>query len=410
MIPTAMLRTVASTYVRAFSGLPPVVWRLCLVTMLCRAGTMVVPFLTLYLTSERGMGVAAAGAFLSIWGAGSIVGSWLGGQVTDALGPMKVQWASVLAGGLGLIVVERISHPVAFGAVLFATGVLVESFRPANMTAIARSVGPGSRAKAFALLRLAINLGMGVGPAMGGVLASIDYRWLFLGNGLALWIAAPSMLGLREPPQPASAEEDGRPRSPWSDGPFLLLLGWSLALCLAFFQLLSTWPVYLVEHHGVGERAIGGLFAFNCLLVVLFEMVLMQWAEDRDRTRLIAFGALFICAGLSLLPFGTGLAWATLTVVVWSVGEMLALPLLNAVVVEHAPDRGSGRYIGAYTMVFSGAMIVAPVVGSTVYDALGPVPLWTAIGVLGPLLAVSIGPIGRRVRRRAEPRADDPAG
>lgn len=396
-----MIRTVARTYVRAFSGLPPVVWRLCLVTFLSRAGTMVVPFLTLYLTAERGMGVAAAGGLLAVWGAGSIVGSWLGGQAADAIGPVKVQWASVLLGGLGLLVLGRMVNPTAFAAVLFVSGVAGESFRPANMSAIARSVPPALRARAFALLRQAINLGMGVGPAVGGVLASVDYRWLFVGNGLALWLAALSLIGLEEPASAGSAEDDDCPGSPWTDAPFLLLLGWTLGLWLVFFQLFSTWPLYLAEHYSLGERKIGGLFAFNAALVLMFEMILIQWAAGRDRTRLIGAGAVLVCTGMFLLPFGTTLAWAALTVVVWSAGEMLALPLLNAVVGEHAPEHASGRYMGAYTMVFSAAMIAAPAAGSAVYAGFGPSRLWGAIGALGPLLAISIVPIGRVVGRRA---------
>ena len=116
-------------------------------------------------------------------------------------------------------------------------------------------------------------------------------------------------------------------------------------------------------------------------------MVLIHWAERYDRMRLVGAGAFLLCAGFGLLPLGSSLGYAALTVVIWTTGEMLALPLSGAVVVDRSGPGNSGRYMGVYSLSFGVAFLIAPVIGTWVYGAYGPATLWYGIGMLGmPLL------------------------
>jgi predicted MFS family arabinose efflux permease len=397
------MRPVLDLYRAAYAGLPRDAWILSAVLLVNRAGSMVLPFLTLYLTKSIGLSVSQAGGLLSLYGLGSVLGAWGGGWLSDRIGSLRTQQISLLATGLLFLgFIGQTSYPV-IAALVFAVSVVAEAFRPAVMTAMADRAPEESRTRCFALLRLAGNLGMAVGPAVGGVLAHLDYTWLFVADAATCLIAAALLVrGLGRAPANAPAEEpgaEGEPHSPWRDLPFLGFLGLVFVLSVVIFQIFSTMPLYLHRTYGLREDSIGLILGLNGTLIVLFEMILIHWAEKRDALRLAGVGCLVFCLGLALMPLGRGLAFAAFTVVVWTTGEMLALPLMNAAVAARATPRTRGRYMGLYTMAFSVAFVVAPGAGTWVLEHLGGAALWYGIGALGPPLALggfALAPAFRR--------------
>ncbi len=172
-------------------------------------------------------------------------------------------------------------------------------------------------------------------------------------------------------------------------------------LATAFFQVWSTLPVYYREVYGFRENTIGLLLAFNPLLIVLFEMLLIHWAARWSRMLVVGVGSFLVCAGLAWMPLGSSLVFVACTIAVWTVGEMLSLPLTNAVVADRAGPGTRGAYMGVYTMAFSVAFVFAPAGGTYVYDTLGPNVLWYGIGGLGVLLLLWSLALARHLRRDA---------
>jgi predicted MFS family arabinose efflux permease len=399
-----VFRQVFRVYHAAFSGLPRDVWLLAFVSLVNRSGTMVLPFISLYITQDRGLSVTAAGRILGVYGIGSTIGSYLGGWLSDRIGAQRSQLLSLVATGVGFLWLSVLEQPAAITIAILMVSTVAEAFRPANMAAMAQRAPETVQVRSFALLRLAANLGMGVGPAVGGVLALYSYTWLFVADAATCWAAALLLVLLL--PEPASAEEDeqtaaaGRRSSPWTDFPFVLLTLLVALLAMAFFQIFSTLPLYFRQVLGYRENVIGMLLGFNALLIVLFEMVLIHWAERKRRMLLIGVGAFLVCAGLGLTPYSVSLPLAALVIAVWTLGEMLSLPLINAVVADRAAPGSRGRYMGFYTMSFSVAFIFAPMAGTWIYENLGPRVLWTVVGALGPLLFVWAQVLASSFRRR----------
>jgi predicted MFS family arabinose efflux permease len=384
-----VLRRIVRVYRDAYSGLPRDLWLLSLITFVNRSGSMVLPFISLYLTQKRGLSVTAAGGIMGLYGVGSGIGSYLGGWLSDRIGPMRTQQLSLVTSGVGFLWLSSLEDSVAIAVAVLLVSVVAEAFRPAVMAAFAQRAPRDAQARGIALLRLAANLGLGVGPAVGGVLAVYSYRWLFVGDAITCWLAA-LLLALAfsgdEPAGPSRrAARDGR--SPWRDGPFLLLNLQIILMGIVIFQAFTTMPLYFRQSYGFREDTIGALMALNALIIVAFEMVLIHRAERHSRMRVIALGALLLCWGFALLPFGSSLYFAAFTVIVWTLGEMLALPLSGAVVVDRSDPVNRGRYMGLYSLSYGIAFLVAPVVGTFVYDRLSAETLWYAIGVLGiPLM------------------------
>jgi MFS family permease len=401
-----MLRSVLRTYRAAFAGLPRDVWLLAGVALVNRSGSMVLPFISLYLTEERGFSIALAGKLLALYGVGSMAGSWLGGWASDRFGSDRTMALSLIVSGvcfvnLGL---QRSTWAIALGVLVLST--TAEMFRPAVMSSMADRAPERLEVRSFALLRLAINLGLTVGPAVGGLLAVHGYLWLFLVDAATSWAAAGLLL--RSLPKATGDGHATKARataasSPWDDRPFLLLLAMAFVLAAVFFQIVSTVPLYLRHAYALREDAIGALLALNAVIVVLFEMVLVHSAEGRARMPRIALGCFLVCAGFGLMPFGTSLAYAAFTILVWSVGEMLALPLINAVVADRASQGSRGRYLGLYTMSFSTAFVLSPAAGTWVYEHVGRDTLWYGVLLLGVPLALAALALRRQLEETVRP-------
>jgi MFS family permease len=404
------IRAIARVYREAFSGLPREVWLLSLAALVNRAGTMVLPFFSLFLTQDRGLSILVAGRLISLYGIGSIFGSYLGGWLSDRLGSLRTQQVSLVVSGVGYLIITQVDDLLLLSAVIFLVSVIAEAFRPAVMTAVAEHAPEGLQARAFALLRLAVNLGFAFGPALAGLLALYSYDWLFVGDALTCWIAAGLLVLVPAGGRTAAADRDaaaaGAIRSPWSDGPFLLLMLIVGGLAVSFFQVFSTLPIYLRADYGLREDSIGLLLAFNASLIVAFEMVLIHWAERQNRMLLVAVGCLLVCGGLALLPLGATIPLAALAIGIFTIGEMLSLPLMNAVVADRAVPGNRGRYMGMYTMAFSAAFVFAPITGTWVFEQYGGRALWFGVGALGiPLFLGSLALIGP-FRKKALPTSE----
>ena len=188
-----MLHAFLTRYRAAYAGLPREVWLLSLVLFVNRAGTMVMPFLTLYLTSQRGMSEAAAGRMLSLYGVGGICGAYLGGRLCERIGAMRLQTIGLfLAAPCYFLVGQWQSWP-GIAASILALSVLNEAIRPANATALTKLTTAANRTRAFSLQRLAANLGFSFGPAIGGFLAEFDFQLLFIVDALSTFFAAAAL-------------------------------------------------------------------------------------------------------------------------------------------------------------------------------------------------------------------------
>jgi len=406
------VRRVIAAYRLSFSGLPRPVWLLAGAILVNRAGTMVLPFLSLYLTRGLGFSAVRAGQILSLYGVGSMAGSALGGWLSDRVGALRVQGLSLVGTGIGFLILTRLSSFPVLAATVFLVSVVAESFRPAVMTAVAEFSKPLIRARCFALVRLSVNIGMAIGPAVGGFLAAHHYPLLFVVDAATCWAAAIVLAATLGFPRPVASVATGASRrpteSPWRDPTFLAFLGLIVLLGIVFLQIWVTLPLELRDSFGFSERGIGLLIALNPAMIVAFEMLLMRAVEGLGSMRVAAVGAGLVGCGLALLTLGHSILVAVFSTLVWTLGEMLALPMTNAIAAERAGGGAAGRYMGAYALAFSTAFVLAPAVGGWIYQRCGGNTLWGAAGIAGGILFVGFWSLASRLR--VEPEASEPGG
>ena len=399
-----MLRKITRYYRDSYAGLGRPAWVLFFAQLINSSGSMVLFFLTLYLTRHLGFSVPRAGLVLSLWGFGQLGGSALGGWLSDRLGPARVQWASLVGcGGFFILLGQMTAFPAIVVLVLLAA-LVNGALYPANMTSMTRVCTPEIRPRGFALNRLANNLGFTLAPVLGGFLAMRDYRLLFWVDGLTSLAAAMifRIFFRDEPPAAAMETRDLPPvpsRGPWRDGGLFVLLGLWFFLAVIFIQLYSTYCLYLREGYGLPENRIGWLLMVNTLLIVTVEMPLLHAIRRAAPMRMVALGSAFTGIGFALLPFGRGWFFAAVSVAVWTGGEMLSMPLFMGLIAGRARREHQGRTLGMASFAFNLAFIVGPIAGTAVYQGLGPTTLWLGCGLLGLSVCAGLiwlGPRGGR--------------
>jgi MFS family permease len=364
-------------------GLPREVWVLYFGTFVNRLGTFVLPFITLYLTSS-GYSVPQAGLGLAGYGLGAIGAQGVGGLMADRIGRRNTIVVSMLGAALTLSLVW-VSGLWTIVLVVMLLGFFAELYRPASSALVADLVRPEARVAAFSLYRLMINIGWACGLALGGILAGESYHLLFIGDAITSGMfAVIALVALPHGVRTTKHEERDRVsagRSIAADKGFLLVLGAVFVTAAIYMQNATTFALH-VTNLGFSTRVYGFLLAMNGVLVVLFELPISAWTQHRQRTHMIALGAVLVGLGFAELAFIKAVPGLILMVVIWTLGEIIESPATSAFVADRAPSHARGRYQGALGMMYASAAVVGPLVGTSIYH-LSPTALWIGCGVAG---------------------------
>lgn len=389
-----MLKAVVRLYRQSYEGLSPAAWLLALVMLINRAGSMVIPFLGIYMSSELGFSKPQIGMVLGCFGLGSVSGSWLGGWLTDRFGNVAIQaWSLILVIPLFLLLPEFKTFS-SLALMIFTLSLVADTFRPANSVSVARYAKPENITRAYSLNRMAVNLGFSIGPALGGFLAKFSYDWIFYGNAIAAAAAAFLFLYFfsnRKPRNkirqaaktPETSPKDQPVRNAYTDGPFIVFNILCCLFSVAFFQLLSTLPLFYQDVHQMSSDQIGLLLGFSGFVIVLFEMVFVHLMEHRFSVRQIMLWGTAI-TGLSYLMLNGdfGMGWLFLAMFILSTGEMLTLPFSATVAIQRATLTTQGAYMGFNSLAFAAANIFSPYLGTYTAEHYGYQTLWTITGVV----------------------------
>lgn len=389
---------------RAFAGLPRLFWRLWLACLINRLGTFVVPFLALFLGSGRGLAPSVVGLVVGAFGAGAMVAGPSGGALADRIGRRRTVALGVAVSLVALAVLLAADGALDLAAGAFLLGVGHELPRPAQSAMLADLVPAPDRARAYAALYWAANLGVALAGLVAGLAARASFTVLFVLDGVTSLVAGGLvLLGLPEtlPQRGARARRSilADVAVPFRDPGFVGFFALTVLVALVFAQLHVAVPLDLGAH-GLGPAAYGVLVSINAALIVVGQPFVGPLVDRLPRRGGLALGAALQGVGFGLLGLGHTMAWAALAIVVLTAGEMVLAPLHPAVVAELAPTHLRGTYQGAFNLSFSTAACVAPVLGSTVLEAAGGPALWGACLVLGVVAA--LGHLARgQVRGRA---------
>lgn len=357
------MKTIFQNYINNFKGLSPEVWWLSLITFVNRFGAMVIPFLSLYLNESLHFTKPMIGWVMTAYGLGSVAGSWLGGKLADKIGYYKTILYSLIFTGINFIWVLHIESFWGICLAFFFLITLADMGRPAFYVALSAYSKPENKTRSLTLLRLAINLGMGAGPAIGGIIiATIGYDYLFYIDGITCLMAAVLMTQILNPKKVVEMDSVApvkNPLPPHKDSHYMWFLVSFGLFGIVFMQIFSLVPVYYREIHGLAEDTIGYLMALNGLIIVVFEMPIIAWMERKKWSYIknTIFGLTLVGLSYVVLLWDVYFGILILMVVLITVGEMIVFPFSNKIAYDRAKLGRQGAYMGLYTMSFSMAHI-----------------------------------------------------
>ncbi len=394
-----MVRSIANAYRDAYGGLSREVWALSVALFVNRCGSMVLAFLTLYLTQKLGFTMLEAGSIFSVFGLGSITGSFLGGKLVRSVGAVRIQIVALFAAVPVFLLIPWFESWPGVAASMFLLSLFTESVRPANNVAVTQFAERQLQTRAFGLQRMAVNLGFSIGPAIGGMLAEIDFVWLFVVDGISTGLAGLFLywfFGFRRyakrgdtARQQKQAEQDHGDGSPLHDWQFLFFMFVVFAVSVVFLQFHATYPKYMNDQYSLSKPQIGLLFSVNTVLIVVLEMLIVNFVRRFSLLRTIGWGCLLACIGFGILPASQAAWFAVFSMIVITLGEMFMFPLATGFAARRSAGRDQGSYMGWYAMTFSFASVVAPLIGTAVYeidrDLLWHASLWVGCFSVGSL-------------------------
>jgi predicted MFS family arabinose efflux permease len=396
-----MVTRTLSLYKTSFTGLSKEAWLLSFIMLVNRSGTMVLPFMTLYLTSkEMHRTLSEAGFVMALFGLGSIIGAYFGGKFSDKIGFYKVQLFTLIGGGMMFIVLGQVKSYPLICVVAFLLSMINEAFRPANSSSIAFYSNSENRTRSYSLNRLAINLGWAVGASIGGLVAAINYELLFwvdgitniLAAGLLFYFLKPKIQLKKESHQDITKTEivPGI-MSAYNDKIYLWFLVLMTLFSCCFVQLFTTIPKYFRDDLLLNERYIGFMMAINGIIIVAIEMVLVYTLEKKNKnTRWIIIG-LVMCSFsyLSFLIPGNAKFICLAMILCITVGEIMAMPFMNVFWTQRANDKNRGQYAALYTMSWGIGNTLGPFLCSALVEATNFKMMFIVLG--GVLLITAIG-------------------
>lgn len=388
---------------RPYLELPRAVHILCLGTFVNRAGTLLLPFLTLYLTAELGYSERFATLGMGAIGAGSIIGALVGGYLADRFGRRGVMVGSLFGGATVLLVFGWMRSPAAILGVLVLFSSLADMYRPAASAMISDLVPPEQRPYAFGLMYLAINVGFPIGTVVGGLLAAHWFRGLFVVDAATAAIYAAIILFFVGESAPNRVRRDAAVRSGENDGeseqaaksdsiaavvahiardlPFLVFCLGSLLMGLTFMQSFSTLPLYM-ERVGISVDRYGQLVAINGVMIAVLQIPLTTWMKRFDRVWFVIAAPIVTGIGFGTTAFAEHAGGFAATIMIWTLGEIMIAPYGQAIVSDMAPVALRARYLGVFTMCFASANMLGAPLGGLILETYGGTALWSAAWVL----------------------------
>ncbi len=376
---------------RGLKDLPRDMWLIAVGALINRAGTMVLPFLAIYLSEGLGEKVQKAGLVIAFYGLGALVTAPFVGKLADKIGSLRLMKISLIFSALMLFIYSFVQNYYLISIVTFVWAIINESFRPASLSLISHIVPANLRRPAYALNRLAVNLGMSIGPVLGGFLVLVNFSLIFYVD--ALTSLAAGLFFIFAPWQRTdilnrkfNTKDDThllqKQNSAFKDLRFIYYLFALLPVPIVYMQHQAAMPLYLVQDLKYLPSVFGILFTINTLLIILIEFPLNNSIKHWTDKKALSIGALLIGIGFGGMAFSKDIPSLVITIIIWTFGEMILFPASSAYISEIAPENKRGEYMGLFQMNFSLAVTVGPWAGTIVLEHFGAQILWISCFLL----------------------------
>ena len=359
-------------------------WVIISATLINQLGNMAMVFLVPYLTLHFHFTLPKASLIYASCCAGLLLSGIFAGSIADRVGAARLMIVVLFCNAFVLILIPFLNNFLAIQIMCFLWGLVFGLYRPAAQTELAHLAPRNSYKITFSIYRLAWNLGMSIGPVIGGFLVTYSFPMLFFFNGAANILAGIILIfGLMYKSRPNYPIPLTSPinlalgfKALKTDRTLRLLALGMIPVCMVFYQNSSTMPVFVHQDLHLSFSFYGLLFTVNTLMIVFFELPVniatLSWTPKRSLT----VGSLFLGLGFGCMVFAS-LPWHVLFLtVLWSIGEMILFPAANSYIAEIAPETSRGNYMSIFTTSLNVGLLLGPWSGAMLMHHFTSRGLW----------------------------------
>ena len=360
-------------------------------------GALIFPFLSLYVTAKFGVGMTEVGSMFAVHSLSSFFGNMFGGALADKYGrkTMLIIGLIISAGislGMGFIQTWELFYLLAF-----LTGFVANIGSPAAHAMVADILPPEKRPDGFGIWRVAVNLAVTIGPALGGLMAGYSYMLLFITDFTVSCITAGIVLFAIPETKPQAKTQKIEPNILKTIGGYSRVLKdklfmWLLLLAtftaIVYMQMNTTLSVYLNSEHNISPQQFGYILSLNAAMVVLMQFPISARVKVFPSLMVMAAGNLFYAVGFGMYGFVNVYLMFMLAMVIITIGEMVIIPVAQAYVGNAAPEDMRGRYSGVMGFSWMIPWMIGPLLAGLIMDNGDPNWVWYGSAILGMIAAL----------------------
>lgn len=362
-------------------------------------GALLFPFFALYVTQRFDVGMTEVGILFAIFSISEFFGSMFGGALTDQIGRKKVIIIGLVVSALTSLGMGLVDKLELFYLMAVITGLFADMAGPARQAMITDLLPEEKRADGFGLMRVAMNLSVAIGPAIGGFIAARSFMLLFAADAITSIITAIAFYKLvaetlpktenAEEKQPSFGDTFRGYLDVFQDHAFIIFMLLSMVVTIVYMQMYGALPVFLRDVHQIPASGFGMIMSLNAAMVVLFQFAITRKIRNAPPMLMMALGALFYAVGFALYGFVSDYAIFMVAMVIITIGEMIVTPVSQALVAKFSPEEMRGRYMAVFGISWILPGAIGALIAGLIMDNGNPLWVWFAAGILG--LAAALG-------------------
>ncbi len=391
---------------------PRLFWVVVAVSFIDRiGGTLLFPFFALYITQKFNVGMTQAGILLGMSSLFGLIGSTVGGALTDKFGRKQLILFGLVFSALSTLTFGLVNDLNALYPLMVVVGLLSSVAHPAHDAMIADILPENKRQEGFGILRVVGNLSWIIGPTIGGFVANINFFYLFVIDAVISCVVA-AIIFRAIPETKPEAHAHAASESLWQtvigyrvvlkDFAFMAFMVAGMLMLVVYQQMYSSLSVYLRDNHGVSPSGYGFLMTTSAITVVLFQFWVSRLIKRRPPFLMMAFGTVFYMIGFALFGVVTAYVLFALNIVIITIGEMIVVPTSQAIATNFAPETMRGRYMAIFGLSWAVPSTIGPGAAGYILDNFNPDLLWFIGGVLCGLSVIAYYALHLRLGARPE--------
>jgi len=376
---------------KTYAEFPRTFWTLMAASFIDRlGGALIFPFFSLYITEKFGVGMTQVGYLFAIFSISSLLGSFLGGAMTDKFGRKAMILFGLVVSATSSVLMGIVNDLVQFYSIAALVGLLSNAGGPAQQAMIADLLDEEKRTEGYGIWRVVANLAVVIGPAIGGLLAAQSYLLLFITDAITSLITAVIVFVVIPETKPERAKDQpsesflqtvGGYGRVLRDGLYMAFISVSMLMVIVYMQMNSTLSVYLRDVHGIPPQGFGYILSLNAAMVVAFQFWVTRQISAKPAMLMMAFGTVFFLVGFTMYGFVSSYVLFMLAMVLITIGEMIVTPIAQTLVARFAPEDMRGRYMAMYGFSWIIPSAVGTLFAGLIMDNFDPNWVWYACGI-----------------------------